>query len=255
MKIIGYCRVSTKKQSIERQSKNIKANYPDAEIYADEFTGTTMNRPQWNKMIKHIDRLITEGETITIVFDSVSRMSRNAQEGFDDYKNLFEMGVTLIFLNEPYVNSDVYKQAMQSQIETIPANTGDTATNKLIDSITSAIKEYQLALVEKQILLVFEQAEKEVNDIQKRTKDGMKASGATGKNGTGKISRARTGKKFTTKKEVQAKETILKHSRAFGGTLKDDECRKLCGISLATYYEYKRELKADQIQEMERDAQ
>ena len=246
MKIIGYCRVSTKKQSIERQSKNIKANYPDAEIYADEFTGTTMNRPQWNKMVNRIEKMISEGETITIVFDSVSRMSRTAKEGFDDYKQLFSMGVTLVFLNEPYVNSDVYKQAMQSQCETISANTGDSATDKLIDTIMNAIKEYQLALVEKQIQLAFEQSEKEVKDIQQRTKEGMKASGAGEK-----IRKARTGKQYTTKKEMQAKEVILKHSRAFGGTLKDEECRKLCGISLATFYEYKKELKT----EMERDAQ
>ena len=28
----GYCRISTKKQSLERQVRNIKAEYPDAVI-------------------------------------------------------------------------------------------------------------------------------------------------------------------------------------------------------------------------------
>ena len=41
----------------------------------------------------------------TIVFDSVSRMSRNADEGFKDYKMLYSMGVNLIFLNEPLINT------------------------------------------------------------------------------------------------------------------------------------------------------
>lgn len=39
----------------------------------------------------------------TIVFDSVSRMSRDEEEGFKDYKALYEKGVILIFLNEPLI--------------------------------------------------------------------------------------------------------------------------------------------------------
>ena len=238
MKIYGYCRVSTKKQSLERQEKNITSLYPNAEIYAEKFTGTTTNRPQWQKLLKAVH----EGDTI--VFDSVSRMSRNAEEGFQDYKALFEMGVNLVFLNEHYIDTDTYRQAMRQQIDSI--STGDKATDNFINAIMTAIKEYKLTLAERQIQLAFEQSEKEVKDIQQRTREGMEAAGATGKNGAGKISRARTGKKFITKKEVQAKELILKHSRAFGGTLKDAECMKLCGISFATYYQYKKELKADQ---------
>lgn len=233
MKIYGYCRVSTKKQSLERQEKNITSLYPNAEIYAEKFTGTTTNRPQWQKLLKAVH----EGDTI--VFDSVSRMSRNAEEGFQDYKALFEIGVNLVFLNEHYIDTDTYRQAMKQQIDSI--STGDKATDNFINAIMAAIKEYQLTLAERQIQLAFEQSEKEVKDIQKRTREGMKAAGASEK-----IKASRTGKKFVTKKEVQAKELILKHSRAFGGTLKDAECMKLCGISLATYYQYKKELKAEQ---------
>ena len=44
----------------------------------------------------------------TIVFDSVSRMSRNAGEGFNDYKMLYKKGIHLIFLNEPLINTSVF---------------------------------------------------------------------------------------------------------------------------------------------------
>ena len=230
MKFYGYCRVSTTKQSLKRQQDNIHNAFPDAKCYSEEYTGTTSNRPQWQKLLKTVH----EGDTI--VFDSVSRMSRNAEEGFQDYKALFEMGVNLIFLKEPYVNTETYKQAMKQQLESI--STGDTAADELISSIMKALQKYQLTLAEKQIQLAFEQSEKEVKDIQQRTKEGMKAAGAGEK-----ISKARTGKSYTSKKEAGAKAIILKHSKSFGGTLADDECMKLAGVSFVTFYKYKKELK------------
>jgi len=230
MKFYGYCRVSTTKQSLKRQQDNIHNAFPDAKCYSEEYTGTTSNRPQWQKLLKAVH----EGDTI--VFDSVSRMSRNAEEGFQDYKALFEMGVNLIFLKEPYVNTETYKQAMKQQLESI--STGDTAADELISSIMKALQKYQLTLAEKQIQLAFEQSEKEVKDIQQRTKEGMKAAGAGEK-----ISKARTGKSYTSKKEAGAKAIILKHSKSFGGTLADDECMKLAGVSFVTFYKYKKELK------------
>lgn len=230
MKFYGYCRVSTTKQSLKRQQDNIHNAFPDAKCYSEEYTGTTSNRPQWQKLLKAVH----EGDTI--VFDSVSRMSRNAEEGFQDYKALFEMSVNLIFLKEPYVNTETYKQAMKQQLESI--STGDTAADELISSIMKALQKYQLTLAEKQIQLAFEQSEKEVKDIQQRTKEGMKAAGAGEK-----ISKARTGKSYTSKKEAGAKAIILKHSKSFGGTLADDECMKLAGVSFVTFYKYKKELK------------
>jgi DNA invertase Pin-like site-specific DNA recombinase len=230
MKFYGYCRVSTTKQSLKRQQDNIHNAFPDAKCYSEEYTGTTSNRPQWQKLLKTVH----EGDTI--VFDSVSRMSRNAEEGFQDYKALFEMGVNLIFLKEPYVNTETYKQAMKQQLESI--STGDTAADELISSIMKALQKYQLTLAEKQIQLAFEQSEKEVKDIQQRTREGMKAAGAGEK-----ISKARTGKSYTSKKEAGAKAIILKHSKTFGGTLADDECMKLAGVSFVTFYKYKKELK------------
>lgn len=50
------------------------------------------------------------------------------------------------------------------------------------------------------------------------------------------------GTKLTTKKSIEAKEIIMKHSKDFNGTLKDPDVMKLCGISRNSYYKYKKEL-------------
>ncbi len=92
MSVYGYCRISTPQQSITRQIRNIKAEYPKAIILEEAFTDTKMNRPKWNKLYAKVDT----GDTI--VFDSVSRMSRSADEGVEIYFELYEKGINLVFL-------------------------------------------------------------------------------------------------------------------------------------------------------------
>ena len=99
MKLYGYVRISTPKQNIERQIRNIRKEYPDAVIIQDEYTGTRMTRPAWDRLM----RAAKEGDTI--VFDSVSRMSRNAADGFNVYEELYSKGVDLVFLKEPQINN------------------------------------------------------------------------------------------------------------------------------------------------------
>ena len=99
----GYTRKSTPKQSIDRQIRNIKASFPNAVIIQETYTGTKIDRKEWNKLY----RAVKAGDTI--IFDSVSRMSRNATEGFEAYEALYNRGVHLIFLKEPHINTDVFK--------------------------------------------------------------------------------------------------------------------------------------------------
>ena len=90
MNIYGYCRISTSKQSIDRQIRNIKAEYPTAHIVQEAYTGTSIFRPEWLKLY----RVLKAGDTV--VFDSVSRMSRNAEEGFALYEDLYHKGMPSI---------------------------------------------------------------------------------------------------------------------------------------------------------------
>lgn len=222
----GYCRISRPQQSIDRQIRNIKKEYSSAIIVQEAYTGTRMERPEWLKLYKKV----AAGDTI--VFDSVSRMSRNAEEGIEVYMDLYERGVNLIFLKEPHINTDTYKNTLQQQIQL----TGDT-----VDLILEGINKYLMALAKKQIELAFEQSEKEVMDLRQRTREGIETARLDGK----QIGQ-KSGAKLTTKKSIVAKEIILKHSQSFYGTLNDDDVIKLASISRKTYYKYKKELKIEE---------
>ena len=116
-KVFGYARISTPNQSIERQIRNIKEYDSTAIIYSEAYTGTKTDRPEWIRLLKTIKRQISIGNRdITIVFDSVSRMSRNAEEGVKQYEELYNMGVSLVFLKEPQINTSVYKDSLKQQI-------------------------------------------------------------------------------------------------------------------------------------------
>ena len=221
--IYGYCRISKPKQNIERQSRNIKASYPEAMIIEEAYTGTSLNRKEWNKLYK----AVKPGDTI--IFDSVSRMSRNADEGYKAYEDLYNRGIELVFLKEPHINTATFKNAMSQAIP---------ATGTSIDYILEGINRYLLALAKEQIIIAFEQAEKEVQDLHQRTKEGIETARLNGK----QIGQ-RAGAKLTTKKSVISKEIIKKHSQDFGGTLADADVMTLTGLSRNTYYKYKRELK------------
>ena len=51
------------------------------------------------------------------------------------------------------------------------------------------------------------------------------------------------GTSLTTKKSIDCKAIIKKHSKDFGGSLEDPDVIKLCGCSRNSYYKYKHELK------------
>lgn len=233
----GYCRVSTPKQSIERQKRNIRSVYPGIPMFEDVFTGTkTEGRKKWESLM----RIVQAGDTI--YFDSVSRMSRNAEEGFETYKQLMEKGIDLVFLKEPQINTATYKEAMERQVQTV--ETGDAATDELVTAITQAVNKYMMRLAERQIKLAFEQAEKEVEDLRQRTREGIETARQNGK----QIGQQK-GKVLNVAKKNKAKPEILKHSKDFGGTLSDEECMKLIGLSRNTYYKYKRELREEGLEE------
>ena len=234
MCIYGYCRISRKSQNIERQERNIKAAYPTAHIVKEAFTGTKIEgRKELDKLLK----VIKSGDTL--VFDSASRMSRNAEEAIQLYEELFNKDIKLVFLKEPHINTDTYKRALENQIE-INLNTGNKATDNFIQGIIEALNKYTIDLAKEQIKLVFAQAQKEVDDLHQRTAEGLVTAKLNGK----QVGQPK-GAKLTTKKSVAAKETIMKYSEDFNGSLKDADVMKLAGISRNSYYKYKREIREE----------
>lgn len=224
--IYGYCRISRKTQDINRQVRNIETSYPGAIIRQEVFTGRKIKeRPEWNKLYK----MVKEGDTI--IFDSVSRMSRNADEGVETYFNLLDRGINLIFLNEHYIDTDIYLENIKDRIEL-------TGTDE--DEIFKGLNNYFRKLAVRQIRIAFEQAQKEVDDLSERTKGGIETARLNGK----QIGQ-QPGRKLTVKKAIKAKEMIQKYSQDFNGSLNDIECMKIIGVSRNSYYKYKKDIAAE----------
>lgn len=221
--IWGYCRVSKSHQSLSRQIRNILREYPTAKIIEEVYTRTTLNRKEWNKLMK----LVKKGDTI--VFDSVSRMSGEAEKGFQAYEDLYNRGINLVFLNEPHINTETYKKTLENNIQLVGND---------VDYILKGINQYLLCLAKEQIKIAFAQSQKETDDLHTRIKQGLETAKLQGKTiGCPK------GIQKETKKSKTAKEIIIKHSAEFNGNLNDIELIKLTNLSRNTYYKYKKELK------------
>ena len=234
MCVYGYCRISRKTQNIERQVRNIEAAYPNAHIVKEAFTGTKIEgRKELDKLLK----ILKSGDTV--IFDSASRMSRNEEEAIKLYEDLFNKNITLVFLKEPHLNTEVYKKALENQIK-INLNTGNAATDNFIQGIIEALNRYTIELAKEQIKLVFAQAQKEVDDLHQRTAEGLITAKMNGK----QVGQPK-GSKLTTKKSIAAKEIIKKHSKDFDGTLEDADVIKLAEISRNSFYKYKKEIREE----------
>lgn len=235
--VIGIARISRPTQNIQRQIRNIKKLYPNAKIIKITCSGAkVIGYKDFEKIIAEV-KMNKQNKKYKLVFDSASRMSRNSEGGCNLYEDLFKHNVSIEFLKEPQINTEVFKNALDNQIK-LQVQTGNQATDKFINAIIQALNDYTIALAKEQIRKVFEQAQKELEDLHIRTSEGIETAKLAGKRiGTPK------GSKLTTKKSLESKSLIKKYSKDFDGVLSDVECLKLIGISRNTYYKYKNEIK------------
>lgn len=247
-----YARVSTKQQKLERQEENFRRAYPDIQLikegkkknlYEDKYTGTTNSREDWQKL----RRRARKGDTI--VFDSVSRMSRNATEGIETYMKLFDKGINLVFLKESTINTDVYRAELEKSLDMakIANNQCNTVDNKdyidtFISQLIQALTELFKNIAKAQIVKAFEQSEKEVMDLRQRTSEGVQRAMAKG-NMPGQ--KKGTGARKATLKFAENKVLIIKLSKDFEGDMSDTEVMSQLRLSRNTYYKYKRLIKEE----------
>lgn len=228
-KVYGYCRISSPSQSITRQIVNIIRAYPNAKIVEETYTGRTSARPKYQWLLK----IVKSGDTI--VFDEVSRMSRNAEEGFKTYQKLYNKGVNLVFLKEPQIGTDRYRENMQKRIDKIKMD--DRATGKFVNAVIEDMQEYMWDLARDQIADAFARSQAEVDYLHQRTKEGIAEAKAAGH-----IPGRRNGQRVNTRRGLECKEVMLKTARAFGGNMKDVDLIKLMSCGRKSYYKWKREL-------------
>ena len=233
--IVGYARVSTPNQKLRRQIDNLKAAYPEIVVVSEVFTGTTDNRPKWNKLMRQCRAGIVE----KLVFDEVSRFSRNADEAIVEYKELYDLGIELEFLKEPHINSSIYRQASERKIN-IDTSSMDNETANLINTVINGLNDYLLSVAEKQIRLAFQHAQDERDLLSKRTSEGLKAAKLMGS----KVGRQK-GEKLETHKMKRAKRIIRKHYKPCGGELTATQCFQIAGITKSTFYRYIREMREE----------
>ncbi|MDJ8959764.1 recombinase family protein [Clostridium perfringens] len=95
--IIGYCRVSSKGQidnnSLEQQEREIIEKYNNVEIYKEQYTGTTMDRPILNEVLDKLNK----GDTLVV--SKLDRLARTTKEGITIIEMLFNKNVAVHVLN------------------------------------------------------------------------------------------------------------------------------------------------------------
>ena len=117
---IGYARVSTQEQNLDRQLDNLRAAGCER-IYCEKMTGTKAHRPELDKM----KEALREGDVLVI--DSFSRLSRSTKDLLDTVETLTAQGVNIVSLKE--------------QLDTT------TATGRMMLTMLSALSQFERDLI------------------------------------------------------------------------------------------------------------
>jgi len=123
--IYGYARVSTKGQakdgnSLEAQDKLLR-EAGATEIYYDSFTGTKIDRPEFDKLLL----ILTAGDTLVVT--KLDRLARSVAQGIQIIEDLISRGVTVHILNLGIMDN--------------------TSTGKLIRNVMLAFAEFERDMI------------------------------------------------------------------------------------------------------------
>lgn len=103
--LYGYARVSTKGQARDGNSledqvvKLCEAGVGSSEVYVDSFTGTKMDRPEFDKLKAKLQ----PGDTIIVT--KLDRIARSATQGSELMQSLISEGVNVNVLNMGLMNN------------------------------------------------------------------------------------------------------------------------------------------------------
>lgn len=148
MTVYGYIRVSSVDQNEARQIKTMKDKGVQKEhMYIDKLSGKNTDRPQYQTL----KEVVQVGDTI--IFDSITRLSRNYYDIKEEYEFYIKKGVFLEFEKEPILNTPKEK----------------------VDDIV------QVALADVILSLLSAFAQKERDDIKLRQAEGIAIAKTKGK--------------------------------------------------------------------------
>ncbi|QQX82202.1 recombinase family protein [Shewanella sp. KX20019] len=91
MKTIIYARTSTDEQNVNQQAKHLEKLYPHFDYsVTEQFTGTTLDRPKFQKMLKSLE----SGDSLVVL--KIDRIGRDAIEVQTVVSELTDKGVKVI---------------------------------------------------------------------------------------------------------------------------------------------------------------
>ena len=129
--IIGYARVSTQEQNLDRQIDNL-TEYGCERIYREKMTGTRADRPEYQKMLD----ALREGDTLVI--DSFSRLSRSTKELLEVVERLQLMGVNLISVKEQLDTTTPTGRLMLTMLSALSQFERDLIAERTVDGLKAA---------------------------------------------------------------------------------------------------------------------
>ena len=169
METYFYERISTEEerelQSYQRQDKALKKyaeenglKINNRNTYKDDISGSTFDRTEWKELEEKVKKDI-KNDAVQIIFKDIARFSRNAKDGFKKYMEFYELGIKLVFLDNPTVSTD-YIANMISKNESMNFVTG-IALQSMVNLL---------------IAVELDRAEQQRLYISKSIKDGIEAS-------------------------------------------------------------------------------
>ena len=199
--IYGYARVSTKEQNEDRQIETLtKFGVEKKYIKVDKASGKDFNRPKY-QLLKN--EILRTGDTLVI--KELDRLGRNMEEIKKEWQDLSNMGIDIVIIDSPILNTD---------------NKTDLEKN-LISNIVFELLSYM--------------AEKERIKIRQRQRDGIDCMPVDPK--TGKRYSKKTGK-LTGRpiKNEYPKDWEEKYKLYKDGVLKAKQMQQLYNWPKSTFY-------------------
>jgi len=135
--VVGYIRVSTEEQaregvSLQAQEESIRAmavsqNWEIAEVYCDQFTGTTLKRPSFIRLVQDIE----DGRVGMVLVYKLDRLGRSQRLILQILDDVFEANdVTFKSVTEPFETSSAMGKAFLGMLAVFAQLERDTISER-----------------------------------------------------------------------------------------------------------------------------
>jgi DNA invertase Pin-like site-specific DNA recombinase len=128
---IGYARVSTQDQNLDRQLDNLRSAGCER-IFNEKMTGTKSDRPELQTM------LLTLRSGDVLVIDSFSRLSRSTKDLLSLVDRLTDMGVHLVSLKENLDTTTATGKLMLTMLSALSQFERDLIAERTVDGLKAA---------------------------------------------------------------------------------------------------------------------